>query len=49
MWKQTNIYSCVNGCQKILVEGNLPQSWPWKQNDTIVVVAVIILEEACYR
>ena len=29
---------------KILVEVNPPQSWPWKQNSTAVVAAVMILE-----
>ena len=30
--------------KKILVEANPLQSWPWKQNGTTVVAAVMILE-----
>ena len=30
--------------KKILVEVNLPQSWPWKQNSNTVVAAVMVLE-----
>ena len=29
----------LNGCKKFLVEGNFPQSWPWKQNGTLVLVS----------
>ena len=34
----------LKGRQKFLVEGNLPQSWPWKQNSTTIMAAVIILK-----
>ena len=39
----------MNACdeatlKKNLVEVNLPQSWPWKQNGTNVVAAVMILK-----
>ena len=30
--------------KNILVEVNAPQNWPWKQNCTAVVAAVMILE-----
>ena len=30
--------------KKLLVEVNPPQSWPWKQNGTTAVAAVIILK-----
>ena len=30
--------------KKILVEVNPPQSWPWKQNGTTVVAAVMIVK-----
>ena len=30
--------------KKILVEVNLHQSWPWKQNSNTVVAAVMVLE-----
>ena len=36
----------LKGCGIFLVEGNPPQSWPWKQNGTTVVaVAVVIIFE----
>ena len=31
--------------KKILVEVNPPQSWPWKQNGTTVVAALIIFKD----
>ena len=39
----------LKGHKMYLMEGNLTQSWPWKQNSTTVVVVVMILkvEEAC--
>ena len=46
------IIAVLKGSKKFLVEGNSPQSWPWEQNGTTGVVAVMILwatEEACYR
>ena len=36
----------LKGRGKFLVEGNPPQSWPWKQNGTtIVAVAVVMILE----
>ena len=34
----------LNSREKILVEGNLPQSWPWKLDGTGVVAALMSLE-----
>ena len=34
----------LKGHKKFLMKGNPPQSWPWKQNGTAVVVAAMILE-----
>ena len=33
---------CVKRPQKILMKGNPPQSWPWKQNGTNAVAVVMI-------
>ena len=32
----------LKGRKKILVRGNSPQSWPWKQSGTTIVAAVMI-------
>ena len=42
-WMSTSDEAILN--KKDLVEGNPPQSWPWKQNRTTVVDAVMILED----
>ena len=34
----------LKGCKTFLVEGNPPQRWPWKQNVTTVVAAVMIIK-----
>ena len=34
----------LGNTQKFFVGGKFPQSWPWKQNGTTVVAAVMILE-----
>ena len=31
--------------ENVLLEGNPPQGWPWKQNSTIVVAAAMILRK----
>ena len=33
----------LKGRGKVLLEGNPPQSWPWKQNGTTVVAVAIFL------
>ena len=33
--------------ENVLLEGNPPQGWPWKQNSTIVVAAAMILVKKC--
>ena len=34
----------LKGHKKFLLEGNPPQTWPWKQNGTTVAAAVMIVE-----
>ena len=42
-WNDTKIV-VLKGDKILLLEGNPPQSWPWKRNGTIFVASAMILK-----